>query len=374
MEQVLCGARVFDGKMLRDGMAVILREGRIAALVSEGEVPNARALTGGILAPGFVDLQVNGGGGALLGRGGDPATELATICAAHARLGATAILPTLITARSEVTRAVLVAGVAAARAGVPGFLGLHLEGPHLDPRRAGAHDPALMHPLDDADIAAYADAARVMRLMITLAPEAATPEQITALTRAGVTVSLGHSDCTETQARAAMAAGARLVTHLYNAMSPLSHRAPGLVGAALDGSAWVGIIPDGVHVSAPAFRIAQRAAGARLFAVSDAMAVAGSDLDGFDLDGRRIHRRDGCLTLDDGTLAGADIDGAGALRWMVDTAGLDLTEALAMLSTRPAQALGLDDRGRIVPGMRGDLVWLGDDLTLRGVWQGGERV
>lgn len=372
MRQVLRGAAIFDGERLVQGAALVIDGGRVAALVPDTGA--GEDLGGGVLAPGFVDLQVNGGGGALLGQG-DPDQALATICDAHGRLGTTGLLPTLITADPDTTAAVLQAGARAARAGLPGFLGLHLEGPHLDPARAGAHDPALIRPMGEGDLARLIAArATLPALLVTLAPGAATHAQIAALAGAGVLVSLGHSGCDEGAARAAMAAGAGMVTHLYNAMSPLGHRAPGLVGAALDGAAMVGIIPDGVHVAPAPFRIAVKAAGERLFAVSDSMAVAGTDRTEFTLNGRRILRRDGRLTLEDGTLAGADLSLPQALRWMVRAAGLDLAPALAMLTARPARALGRDDLGRLGPGLAADLVHLDAGLSLRGVWRGGTRL
>lgn len=368
------GARVFDGTRLHCGLALLAEGGRIRALLPEDETPGgAETLTlpGGILAPGFLDLQVNGGGGVLLGQGA-PDAELATICAAHGRLGTTALLPTLITADRATTAGVLDAGRRALEAGLPGFLGLHLEGPHLDPRRKGAHDPALIRPMEDADLALLIDTARDLPvLMVTLAPASVTRDQIAALAAAGITVSLGHADCTEAEAVAAFDAGATVVTHLYNAMSPLTHRAPGLVGAALDGGGFAGIIPDGVHVAPAALRIAARALEGRLFAVSDAMAVAGTDLTGFTLNGRTIRRGDGRLVLPDGTLAGADISLPQALGWMVRHAGLTPEAALAMVTRIPAEVLGLADRGRLAPGARADLVHLRDDFTLGGVWRDG---
>ena len=372
MRQVFRGARVFDGWTLQESAALVVEDGLVSGLIADtGE---GLDLSGGVLAPGFIDLQVNGGGGALLGQG-DPDAGLATICAAHARLGTTGLLPTLITADRTTTQAVIEAGIRAARAGLPGFLGLHLEGPHLDVRRKGAHDAGLIRPMDDADLAALLRAAGALpALMVTLAPGAASLAQIAALAAAGVLVSLGHSDCTEAEARAAMAAGARAVTHLYNAMSPMGHRAPGLTGAALDGPAAVGIIPDGVHVAETAFRVAARAAEGRLFAVTDSMAVAGTEAASFTLNGRTIHRQRGRLTLDDGTLAGADVTMPGALRWMTDAAGLPLAEALALTTRRPADLLGLADRGRLTPGARADLVHLAPDGTLDAVWRNGARL
>ncbi|WP_370204710.1 N-acetylglucosamine-6-phosphate deacetylase [Pararhodobacter marinus] len=368
MQQIWRGARVFDGWCLRDGVAVVVEGGRIAGLrADDGQ---GEDLGGGILAPGFIDLQVNGGGGAWLGQG-DPDDALRRICAAHRGLGTTGLLPTLITADPATTEAVIAAGIRGARAGLPGFLGLHLEGPHLDPRRHGAHDPVLIRPMTDGDLALLRQAARALpALMVTLAPEAATPGQIATLAESGILIAIGHSDATESAARAAFEAGAGAVTHLYNAMSPLSHRAPGLVGAALDSGVGLGIIPDGIHVARTPFRLAARLAGERLFAVTDAMAVAGTDLTRFTLNGREIHRRDGRLTLADGTLAGADISMPEALRWMIHEAGLDPSEALAMTTRRPAALLGRHDRGVIAEGARAEMVHLSDGFGLLAVIDG----
>lgn len=363
--QTFAATTLFDGAQLLDDMAVMLRDGVIEAIVPRpaGVVPMP-----GILAPGFVDLQVNGGAGLMVGAGTD-AAALARICAAHRDLGCAGILPTLITDGPEVTARVLAAGTAAARVDTPGFLGLHLEGPHLDPRRAGAHNAALIRPMTDADMAALIAArADLPALMVTLAPEAATPAQIAALTAAGIIVSLGHSDCTLYQAQAAFAAGARCATHLFNAMSPLGHRQPGLVGAVLSGDAQAGIIADGTHVDPAALRIALRARPGGLFLVSDCMAVAGTTLTEFPLQGRRILRRDGRLTLADGTLAGADLRLDRAVRVAV-AAGAGPAQALAMATSVPADLIGAK-AGRIAPGQAADLILLDADLHLTGIRDG----
>ncbi len=377
---VFVGAAVFDGTRLHAGAALVVEDGRVGAIVPADAAPEgARVeLGGGVLAPGFIDLQVNGGGGVMLN--GQPDLEgIRTICAAHARLGTTGLLPTLITGRPEVTRAAIEAGVAAAAAGVPGFLGLHLEGPHLDPRRKGAHDPALIRPMREDDLALLVDAAaRLPALIVTVAPEAVSAAQVAALAAAGVVVSLGHSDTGAAAAAAAFAAGAGMVTHLFNAMSQLGNREPGLVGAALDAEAVrAGLIADGVHVAPIAMRaaLAAKRGTDAIFLVTDAMAVAGTDLEGFELDGRRIGRRDGRLTLADGTLAGADIDFAGAIRVLVREVGLTLPQALRMATAAPAAALGLGDRaGSLAAGVPADCVHLDAELMLRGVWRGGEPI
>ncbi|MDE2198176.1 MAG: N-acetylglucosamine-6-phosphate deacetylase [Rhodospirillales bacterium] len=377
----LSGAQVFDGERMREGDAVLMRHGQVVDIVAASAVPPqaaVEALAGGVLAPGFVDLQVNGGGGVMLGETPDTATNRATlerIATALRPLGTTALLPTLITADAATMAAVI---AAAAGGPLPGVLGLHLEGPHLAPSRKGAHRAALMRPMTPADADALVAArARLGVLMVTLAVEQVAPALIRRLTDAGVIVSIGHSDASYDAARAAFDAGALCVTHLFNAMSPLTSRAPGLVGAALAcGAAWGGVIADGHHVHPASLRIALAAkqGPGRLFLVSDAMATAGSAIGGFDLAGVRVHRAAGRLTLADGTLAGADIDLAGSLRVLVHAVGVPLAEALRMATTYPAALIGDATRGRLAPGRRADIVLLGDDLTVRRVWMAGQAV
>jgi N-acetylglucosamine-6-phosphate deacetylase len=374
---VFSGAAVFDGARLHPGAALVVEDGRVAGIVPEADAQGARVALSGVLAPGFVDLQVNGGGGVLLNDRPD-VDGLRAICEAHARLGTTALMPTLVTDTPAVTRATIAAGVAAAEAGLPGFLGLHLEGPHLDVRRKGAHDPALIRPMTDEDLAVLTDAARRLpALIVTVAPESVTPQQVAALAGAGAVVSLGHSDTGAEAARAAFAAGSRMVTHLFNAMSQLGNREPGLVGAALDAEeVAAGLIADGIHVAPASMRVALAAKRGTdaLFLVTDAMPVAGTELASFELNGRRIVRRGGRLTLEDGTLAGADIDFPGAIRVLVRE-GVPLERALRMATAAPAAAIGAGDRcGSLAPGMPADLVHLDDGLALRGVWRAGRRL
>lgn len=370
---VIAGARVFDGRRLRGGLAVALDGGRIDRIAPAGSLPADVALAGGILAPAFLDLQVNGGGGAMVGAGTD-AGALDRLCALHLALGSGGILPTLITDTPDTTARVLAAGAEAARRGTAGFLGLHLEGPHLDPRRRGAHDPALIRPMTDDDAARLAAAAgRLPRLMVTLAPEAVTPAQIARLSAAGVIVSLGHTDCTAPAARRAIEAGARCATHLFNAMSAMGSREPGLVGTVLAGDLPAGLIADGIHVAPEVMRVALAARRDGIFLVSDAMAFAGSEATEARLNGRRVLRREGRLTLEDGTLAGADLTLPGALRVLRD-AGVPLERALAMATRVPAAVIGAADRGRIGPGARADLVHLDDGLRVRRVWSAGAEV
>ncbi|MDM7457866.1 MAG: N-acetylglucosamine-6-phosphate deacetylase [Paracoccus sp. (in: a-proteobacteria)] len=351
---VLTARRIFDGRELLTGMTLIVENGRLAAICPSSDAGPATAHLNGIIAPGFLDLQVNGGAGVMVGATIDDA-GLAAICAAHRAQGVAGILPTLITDRPEVTRHVIRTVQRAAAAGLSGLLGLHLEGPHLDPRRHGAHDPALIRPMEEDDLAMLCAAARALPcLMVTLAPEAARPDQITALRAAGVVVSLGHSGCTLSEARAAFDAGAGCVTHLFNAMSQMGHRQPGLVGATLTADVAAGLIADGIHVDPAALSVALRARPRGLFMVSDCMAFAGTDLTEMNLGGRRIMRRDGRLTLDDGTLAGADLTLARAVGMIAALPGGGLARALAMVTAEPADVIGRPDLGRLVPGMKAE--------------------
>ncbi len=375
--QILFGAQVFDGTRLIDDHVVAIEAGLIVSVQPDSLALKGHrmALPGGILAPGLVDLQVNGGGGLMV----DGQTDLAAlqhICAAHQRLGSAGILPTLITDKPDATARVIKAGILAAKANVLGFLGLHLEGPHLDPRRKGAHDATLIRAMTGDDVALYCDAARSLpALMITVSPEAATADQIRTLTRAGVVVSLGHTDCSFETAQAAMVAGAGCATHLFNAMSQLGNREPGLVGAVLAGPSAAGLIADGIHVSLATLRVALAAKTSGLFLVSDCMAFAGSDLQEIVLNGRRVRRKDGRLTLPDGTLAGADLTLTQALKIMVQDVGISPARALAMATAIPASVIGAQgDYGHLVPGRAANLVHLDADWNLSQVWNAGVSI
>ncbi len=372
--QILTGAQVFDGTRMLPGHVVVVEHAQIVAVQADDPaLPGQRVqLDGGILAPGLIDLQVNGGAGEMIGAGTDLAA-LRRVCATHLRLGSTGILPTLITDTAQVMAQVIAAGIDAAQDGVPGFLGLHLEGPHLDPRRSGAHDPRLIRAMQPEDLARLcAAAARLPALMVTVAPEAVTPDQIAALVRAGVVVSLGHTDCTHAAAQAAFAAGATGVTHLFNAMSPLGSREPGLVGAALSDPCHAGLIADAIHIHPTTLRIACAAKPQGLFLVSDCMAFAGSDQTELMLNGRLVLRDRGRLTLADGTLAGADLTLPGALRCMVEDVGLSQAAALAMATSGPAEVIGAGGRhGHLAPGRVANLVHLDAAWRLRATWHAG---
>jgi N-acetylglucosamine-6-phosphate deacetylase len=377
----LSAERIFDGSAWHRGSAVLFDGGTVEDIVPVGELSGevqVRHLGEGSLVPGFVDLQVNGGGGALLND--DPSVSgIETICRAHARFGTTALLPTLITDTPEQTERAIRAARDAISAAVPGCLGLHLEGPHLSHARRGAHDDALVRPATDEDIERLRGAARdIASLLVTVAPESVSDSQIMQLREAGIRVSLGHSNADCATAVSAMQAGAVLVTHLFNAMSPLTHREPGMVGAALSQpQVYAGLIADGIHVDPVSMGIALRAkqGPGRLFLVTDAMSTIGSEQQSFTLNGRTVYRSNGRLTLEDGTLAGADIDMISSVRVLVDKVGLDLEEALRMASLYPARAMGVDDRhGGIARGCAADIVHLADDLSVEQVWIGGDSV
>ncbi|MGH6759969.1 MAG: N-acetylglucosamine-6-phosphate deacetylase [Phyllobacterium sp.] len=379
MPFALAGARIFDGKAWHSEAALIVRDGKVGEIVSRGSVPpdmETTSLNGGMLVPGFIDIQVNGGGGVLLNE--EPNVDgIRTICAAHLPFGTTGLLPTLITDTPEITSATIAAGEEATRERVPGFLGLHLEGPHLSLTHKGTHHPALIRPMDNTDLAKLlAAASELPVLLVTVAPETVTADQISAMADAGIIVSLGHSGSTYDIAANAAKAGATMVTHLFNAMSQMSHRSPNMVGAALEtGSLYAGLIADGFHVDRPAMAIALRAkkGPGKVFLVTDAMSPIGTDITSFTLNGRLIKREGGRLTLEDGTLAGADLDMISAVRFIHREIGLELDEALRMASLYPAEAIGLDrQRGRLLTDFVADIVHLSDDLDVEHVWQDGQ--
>ena len=371
MAFALAGARVFDGAQLRDGHAVVIDGPQIRAVVRDTEVPADVPIhmVEGLLAPGFIDIQVNGGGGVLL-NDAPTVAGIRTIAAAHRGFGTTGLLPTLITTTPERMAEAIAATRAALEAGVPGVLGIHLEGPYLNPERKGVHDAALMRTIGEDDIALVTSLGRG-RTLLTLAPERTTPETVRRIADAGVILAAGHTAASYDEMRAARQAGLAGVTHLFNAMPPLAGRDPGVVGAALDDpDLWPSLIVDLFHVSAPSLRIALAARGwERTILVTDAMSTVGSDITHFTLDGRIITRSEGRLTTAEGTIAGSDLDMATAVRNTVAGLGLPVEAALHMAARAPAEFLGLGaELGRIAPGYRASLVLLGDDLRVSETW------
>jgi len=304
----LFGAAIFDGYNTHDNQALLIESGRVKDIVSSTSLPATTKIVelhGGLLQPGYVDMQVNGGGGTLLND--NPSIDgIRTICQAHQRYGTTALMVTLITDHDDVLDQAIQAAQDAVKQQLPGFLGLHLEGPHLSADKKGAHDASLMRPMSDDDLARLLTASEALPvLMITVAPELVRPEQIRTLSEAGIIVSLGHSNCSYKQAALAIEAGASAITHLYNAMSPLQHRDPGLVGAALHhDETYVSLIADGHHVDSVALSIALKSRGKHPTAclITDAMSTVGTPMKTLTLNGRTIFRDKGVLRLEDGTL------------------------------------------------------------------------
>ncbi len=332
---------LFDGQTVSRG--VVALRGRVVEQVAAEPPACARVRPVlGTLTMGFIDLQVNGGGDVLFNT--DPTPEgIAAIVAAHRRFGTVGLLPTVITDAPEVMQKAARA-VLAARDQV-GVLGIHIEGPHISVARRGTHDEAYVRPMDRATIDLVASLrAEGLPVMITLAPENASADQISELAATGAVVSLGHTNATAEDTKAALAAGAGCFTHLFNAMSPMLNRSPGVTGAALNSRAYAGIICDGVHVADDVIAIALRARPAKdlTFLVSDAMPTVGGS-DSFQLYDMHLTLSDGRLLNDQGSLAGAHVTLAESVRRLITVLGVDPAEALRMATTVPARVVGRDD-------------------------------
>ena len=378
MKRVLINGRVFDGERMLDGRAVVLDGAAIAAVLPESGAPKENERTdlgGGLLAPGFVDVQVNGGGGVLFND--EPSVEgIRAIAEAHRRFGTTSLLPTLISDEWAVMERAARAVEAALGEAVPGVRGIHFEGPYLNGKRKGIHREAVIRAVDPAALDLFASR-RLGRVVVTLAPEVVDPDFIRALAAAGVRVCAGHTAADYEQTRRGLDAGITGFTHLFNAMTPMSSREPGAVGAALeDPESWCGIIVDGHHVHDATLRVAIAAkARGRMMLVTDAMPSVGALDKRFDLYGETIVAENGCCANSEGRLAGSDLDMASAVRNAVRRLVLPVGEALRMASLYPAEFLGLGQRlGRIVPGYEADLVLLSDDLEVLESWIGGQPV
>lgn len=374
---VLTNADVFDGERRLGLSSVVIENGAIGAIIPAGEeLPDGEMvdLDGALLAPGFVDVQVNGGGGVMFNNARS-VEGLRRVAEAHRQFGTTTIVPTLITDTAEVMAEAASAVRAAMARQLAGVRGVHFEGPCLSPARPGVHRQNCLRRLDREIMDIYTTPG-MGQVVVTLAPEVVPPDDIAALNAAGVLVCAGHSDASYDQVRTALKAGVRGFTHLYNAMSPMANREPGVVGAALDDAAsWCGIIIDGYHLHDATARAAVRAkAQGRMMLVTDAMGSVGARDKSFELYGTRITARDGRCATADGTLAGSDLDMASAVRNTHRRLGLPLEEALRMAALYPAQFLKLDHRiGRIRRGYDADLVALdADTLTVRQSWVAGE--
>ncbi len=323
-KKAYCGCQIFDGTTRYYDCALLIEEGQVSDIVVNTEIPTdyQQVMLGeGLICPGFVDLQVNGGGGVLFNDSPTMDT-MQTIIDAHLPFGTTSLLPTLISDSIEKTNLAIEAVKEAINNTVSGVLGLHLEGPHLCLRRKGTHDEQFIRPMEKTDVKGLMSAAiAIPSLLLTVSTEAVTTSQIAELSTAGAIVCLGHTDSGYNQACTAVNHGITGITHLFNAMSQLGNRDPGIVGVALQhGAVSAGLIADGYHVDSTTIEIAIRAkqGPGKIFLVTDAMSTVGTDMQEFQLNNRLIKRANGRLTLEDGTLAGADLDMISAVRFMVN--------------------------------------------------------
>ena len=375
----LLGGRVLLDEGFVEDRVVLLASGKILDVLpfDHPRVHDATErvhLDGDLLLPGFVDSQVNGGGGVLFNDTPDRAT-IEAIGRAHRRFGTTSFLPTLISDDLEAVAAAISAVDEAIESGVPGVVGIHVEGPFINEARKGTHDSAHIRPLEPAHVALLSSL-KYGRTLLTLAPEQASAETIERLRDAGLVLSAGHTNATAAQIAQALAHGLRGFTHLFNAMSPLQNREPGVVGAALDDpDSWCALIVDGWHVHPMTLRIALAAKRhERFMLVTDAMPSVGTNLSSFQLQGKRIDVVDGRCLDEQGTLSGSALDMASAVRNAVALLGLPLETAVRMASTYPAEFLGLGDRiGRIAPNYRANLVRADADLNVRDTWIDGQK-
>ena len=373
------GGRILTPGGMVAGGALLSGDGHIDAIVRADDVRLRAAtiveLKGGLLLPGFIDVQVNGGGGVLFNDA--PTVDgIRAIALAHARFGTTGFLPTLISDDLAVVATAIAAVDAAIAAGVPGVLGIHIEGPYLNELRKGVHNPAHFLELGREAVALLSSLQRGVTLL-TLAPELAKPEALGHLAAAGVILSAGHTNATATEIDVARRHGLRGFTHLFNAMSQLTPREPGAVGAALsDDESYCGMIVDGRHVDPRVLKVALRAKRHdRFMLVTDAMPPVGTSARSFQLQGRTIHVEDGHCVDEQGTLAGTALDMNRTVKNAMTLLGLPASEAVRMASEYPANFLGLGtSHGRLEPGYRADLVIVDNDFNVQETWIGGRRV
>lgn len=336
--------QVFDGVSLSGGNALQIGDGHVQAILPVAEIPAEAAIQdiAGTASPGFTDLQVNGGGDTLLNI--DPTPEgLLRIAAAHHALGTVEILATVIT--DEIDIIARAADAVIELGPHTRIAGLHIEGPHIAPVRRGTHAADLVRPMDERTLGILRRLRKAqVTTMITVAPEAVTLDQIREMDQMGVIVSLGHTDTTAEDAQAAFSAGARCVTHLFNAMSQIQNRAPGLVGAAINSDVYAGIICDGHHVADSLVGMAIRARPVpdRMFLVSDAMPTVGGS-PAFTLYGQTIRLQDGRLVNQEGSLAGAHVTMFQAVQRLVSHTGTSLETALRMATSIPRAVIAHKD-------------------------------
>ncbi|QBL10371.1 N-acetylglucosamine-6-phosphate deacetylase [Rheinheimera sp. D18] len=367
--QQLSVSRLFDGEQWFDNVSVNIDNCSVHSVV-----PAVGNIQSGMLVPGFIDVQVNGGGGALFNAIPN-LQSLRTMLRAHAQFGTTAMLPTVITDNVAVMQQAADAIATAIAAQEPGIIGVHFEGPHLSVAKKGVHSEHYIRPLSAAELAIYARTDLGVKL-VTVAPENVSPAQISQLVALNVIVCLGHSNADAATVQAALAAGASGFTHLYNAMSPLTSREPGMVGVALsDPNSWCGIILDGHHLHPVAAKVALAAKPqGKLMLVTDAMSPVGTNDTEFDFFSGKVVRDGSKLTNEAGSLAGSVLDMAGAVQYAVQQLDVSPAEALRMASLYPAQFLSRSNAGRIVVGAPADFVFINDNWQVLACWINGQPI
>ena len=373
--KALVNGRIFADQRWLDDQALLIEEDRITGLAPLNAVPagyEEEDLEGDRLLPGFIDIQVNGGGGILL-NDAKSIDDLQKIIAAHRQYGTTGMLPTLITDSWDRMQDVAALIREAITIGMPGILGIHFEGPYLNAERKGVHNPAMIRAVDEGFFK-MVTAGDLGAVVVTLAPEKVPLDIIRKLSTSGVHVSAGHSAVGYEEAKVAMAAGLKGVTHLYNGMPPMESRNPGLIGAALTASdCYCGVIVDGHHVHPGTLKATIAAKGAdRIFLVTDAMSSVGTEMSRFQLGETKIKIEGGKLTTEDGILAGSNLDMASAVRNTVSLLGQTFEDAVNMATSVPAHFLGQKHkRGSIKAGYQADLIRVDEDMKIIKSWIAG---
>ena len=362
-------ASLFDGENILSNRTIHVKDGRIEQITKN--ISGKDALLG-MLVPGYIDVQVNGGGGFLFNQTPTPQT-IEKIGKAHQKFGTTGWLPTLVTDSIEQMQKAADAVAASIKNEIPGVLGIHFEGPFLSVEKKGVHSEALIRAISEAEIEILIRK-DLGKVVVTLAPEHVSPEQIAMLVREGIIVCLGHSNATFEQTKLALEAGATGFTHLFNAMSSLSSREPGVVGAALlDENSYAGLILDGIHVHADTARLAFKLKE-KLMLVTDAMPTVGTDETQFEFFGDIIQRRGLTLTDSQGRLAGSALDMNSAVKNAVEMFAIEKIEAINLASANPAKFLGLsDDYGNLKLGAKASMILLDKDGNISNLWIDGKN-
>ncbi|EIJ2377287.1 N-acetylglucosamine-6-phosphate deacetylase [Vibrio alginolyticus] len=364
----LSNCKIYTGSDVLTDHAVIIENDLIQSIVPVSELLQSievKDLAGANLSPGFIDLQLNGCGGVMLNDAITPET-MQIMHQANLKSGCTSFLPTLITSSDEDMRTAITAAREYHNKYQNQSLGLHLEGPYLNVAKKGIHNVDFIRPSDESMIDLICANAEIVA-KVTLAPEHNDPEHIARLKAAGIVVSIGHTNATYAEARKSFEAGITFATHLFNAMTPMVGREPGVVGAIYDTpDVYAGIIADGFHVDYANIRIAHKIKGEKLVLVTDATAPAGANIDHFIFVGKKVYYRDGKCVDENGTLGGSALTMIEAVQNSVEHAGIALDEALRMATLYPATAIGVEDRlGRVRKGMVANLTIFDRDFKVK---------